>query len=55
MSIRKTDDGGWNKQKPCMHPEHEVPSHISLPPGTYEHECPGCHAKKKFVVPAVTC
>lgn len=54
MPIRKiSDDEGYNKfwkSYACMHPDHEVPSMISLPPGTYEHECAGCHRIKKFVV-----
>jgi hypothetical protein len=28
--------------KTCKHPEHELPTQICLPNGTYEHECPGC-------------
>ena len=39
------------KIKPCNHPEHNPPSLISLPPGTYEHICPGCGYKTVFVVP----
>ena len=54
MPIRKIESEDWG-QKACLHPEHSFPSHISLPAGTYEHECPACGAKRQAVVPLVTC
>lgn len=32
---------GW-AQKHCKSPEHNPPSHISLPPGVYDYSCPAC-------------
>jgi hypothetical protein len=46
--IRKLDNA-WIKE-PCRHPEHNPPSMICLPPGTYEHTCPGCGNKIVFIV-----
>lgn len=40
---------------PCLHPDHNPPSHISLPPGEYVHICPGCGEKRTFVVPNLFC
>ena len=37
-----------SERKQCFHPEHDPPKHISLRPGIYEYECPGC-GEKKFV------
>lgn len=34
----------------CLHPEHKPPTHISLTPGIYEHECPACHKTQTFTV-----
>jgi hypothetical protein len=52
MSIRKIDDDDekWRNEV-CRHPEHNPPTHICLPPGKYEHTCPGCKSKVVFVVP----
>jgi hypothetical protein len=38
---------------PCIHPEHNPPTHIVLEPGLYEYECPGCGRKITFSVPAI--
>lgn len=32
-------------KQPCLHPEHNPPTHIVLEPGIYEYVCPGCGAK----------
>jgi len=51
MTIRKIDDGeGWRKSPICYDREHSVPTMISLPPSTYEHECPSCHKRTVFRV-----
>jgi hypothetical protein len=34
----------------CRHPEHDPPGMIVLPPGTYEHTCPGCKRVQTIVV-----
>lgn len=34
----------------CGHPEHNPPKMRVFEPGKYEHECPGCGHKQKFVV-----
>lgn len=34
----------------CRHPEHNPPNMIVLPPGIYEHECPGCGHKQTVLV-----
>jgi hypothetical protein len=41
--------------EPCRHPEHNPAMGVCLPPGLYEHECPGCGATVRFNVPRVTC
>jgi hypothetical protein len=38
------------KEAICRHPDHEPPGHIVLPPGVYEHTCPGCGKTIQFVV-----
>lgn len=57
MPTRKIGDlprpsDGWfaKPEEPCFHPEHDPPKHVCLPPGIYEHECPGCGRKKVFTV-----
>ena len=51
MAIRKIDNGdGWRNTAICHDREHNVPTMISLPPGTYEHECPSCHKRTVFRV-----
>lgn len=34
----------------CTHPDHNPPMHQVFEPGIYEHECPSCHEKTKFIV-----
>lgn len=38
------------ERKVCRDPSHDPPSMMLYPPGVYEHECPGCYKKQKFVV-----
>ena len=40
---------------PCMHPEHNPPSHIVLQPGEYEWTCPECGRVTYFMVPMTIC
>ena len=49
--LRKIADA----KPPCLSPEHNPPSHISLPPGTYEHTCPACGETTTFEVPMIIC
>jgi len=31
----------------CIHPGHQLPTHLYIPPGeTYEHKCPACEDKQ---------
>lgn len=46
VAVRKIADA----PRPCLHPEHNPPSHLSLPPGTYEHVCPACKTPLVFHV-----
>lgn len=40
------DDNEWGKNWSCIHPEHNPPMHICIPPGKkYVHICPGCGKK----------
>jgi len=39
--------------KPCLHPEHNPPTHIVLKPGTYRYTCPGCGKVIEFEVPTI--
>ena len=39
--FKKIEDKAWDLH-PCRHPDHNPPSHISLPNGTYEYTCPAC-------------
>jgi hypothetical protein len=53
MPLRRIDapcHPQWPHRTPCFHRGHNPPTMIVLPPGTYEHECPACHAKQRFVV-----
>jgi Zn ribbon nucleic-acid-binding protein len=34
----------------CRHREHDPPSMMVYEDGVYEHECPGCGHKQRFVV-----
>jgi len=40
----------WDSPRPCHHPEHNVPMHISLPNGRYEHTCPACGKVTQFAI-----
>ena len=44
----------YDTPKPCTNPGHSPPSHIVLPPGGYEHTCPGCGEKAVFEVERAT-
>lgn len=49
MPIKKiSSDPDMKRVEPCRHPDHNVPSHIYLTPGTYEHTCPGCGKRTVF-------
>lgn len=51
MTIRKIPD--WTdalKGDFCRSKEHDPPTMIVLPPGTYEHECSECHQKTTFII-----
>ncbi len=56
MSIRRIGDVPedkpchWEAPPPCLHPEHNPPTHMVFQPGVYEHECPGCGRTKRFTV-----
>ena len=52
MTIRKLPDIKKWAPKPCLHPQHLPPSHISLPAGNYEHTCPACKRTTQFHVDA---
>lgn len=54
MPLRKIADP---PKPPCRHPEHSPPQPqmIDLPPGTYEHTCPGCGAHVVFGMQRVVC
>lgn len=54
MPLKRIDRGDRWKRDLCRHPEHNPPGMICLPPGTYEHECPGCGQKSQFTVSAPT-
>lgn len=39
----------------CIHPEHEPPSGLYIPPGKgYRHVCPGCKTVKDLIPPSYT-
>jgi len=40
---------------PCVHPEHNPPSHMVYDPGVWEHTCPGCGKKITFTVARTVC
>lgn len=40
---------------PCHSSEHNPPSHMVFPPGTYEHTCPSCGKRTVFTVDQVWC
>lgn len=40
------DLANFQWEKPCMDPEHNMPTHIYVPPGKgYRHICPNCKAE----------
>lgn len=47
--FKRVQNAEWTARR-CRHPEHEAPGMVSLPPGAYEHECPGCGHKSHVVV-----
>lgn len=54
MPTRKLTDTswqGWDSNKPCQDSDHSPATMIVLPPGKYEHVCPGCNHKTLFLVP----
>ena len=51
MTLIKVADA----QQPCMNPSHDPPSNMVLPPGTYQHTCPGCGNKVTFTVGGTYC
>jgi hypothetical protein len=50
MTIKKIEAPKDSWFRRCRHPAHDPPNMIVLEPGTYEHECPSCHAKQIFQV-----
>lgn len=55
MLERLPDLPGWVNGYPCLHPEHNPPNMIVLPPGRYKHTCPGCGHEQTFFVGGVYC
>lgn len=59
IGATKWNSGGLKKvgdvKPPCMHPEHNPPTHIVLEPGHYEYTCPSCGEKTRFIVSGITC
>lgn len=51
MPLRKIND----LLLPCLHPDHNPPNNIVLPPGEYEHICPACHKVTVFFVHGIIC
>ena len=39
------------KNIPCYDPEHNIPNMMFFEPGTYEHICPTCGNRIRFIVP----
>lgn len=50
LMIEKISDEGWEQEKFCKHPEHNVPAHLYLKPGRYKHTCSGCGKETIFTV-----
>lgn len=54
MPIRKLDNPqeAWNyeKESPCLDPDHNIPMHMVLEPGRYEHKCSKCGRITIFTV-----
>ena len=36
--------------KPCIHPEHDPPTHMVYESGVYKHICPECGNEQRFRV-----
>lgn len=49
-NVSEEADKWRNKAMNCKDPEHNPPGMISLPDGTYEHECPSCGNLARVVV-----
>ncbi len=54
MPTKRTYVDGY-KTEPCYDLDHNPPTHIVYPPGTYEHVCPSCGKIIRFVVQNKTC
>jgi len=57
MPTRRIDDDedkSW-KAEPCYDRDHDPPSHMVWPPGTYEHVCPSCGKTVRFTVARISC
>jgi hypothetical protein len=52
MPTRKIDDALWEKAI-CHDRDHDPPSHMVWPPGTYEHVCSSCGRTVRFVVGSI--
>lgn len=39
--------------EPCLEPEHNPPSQVSMQPGWYEYTCPACGHVVRVGVPAI--
>lgn len=51
MTVRRIEDPyAKSPSEVCKSPDHNVPSHLYLTPGTYEHTCDSCGLKKSFTV-----
>ena len=52
MPLKKIENEPWPgfRRRECRHPDHDPPTMIVLPTGTYEHICPGCEATSTFTV-----
>lgn len=49
-----TDSPGFfdlpDNQRPCIHPEHNPPMGLYIPPGKgYRHVCPGCGCTQTLI------
>lgn len=54
MTLRKIEDQPPYEEL-CRHSEHNPPTMIVLPPGTWEHECPSCKRRVQFLVRRLEC
>jgi predicted RNA-binding Zn-ribbon protein involved in translation (DUF1610 family) len=55
MPIRKIAVPHVWTTKPCLHSEHNPPTHWCPDPGIYEHKCPACGKTTIINVPYITC